>query len=65
MPRGNPNWTKGEPVPWRFRVRGKTPAGEPVTLGHYRTEEEANSHYRELVQEGYYRQVEVIPYESG
>jgi|KBSSwiStaDraftv2_1062776.scaffolds.fasta_scaffold2315719_2 hypothetical protein len=59
MQRGNPEWGKTEPVPWRFRVRGKNPTGEMVNLGCYRTKEEATAHYERLTEEGYYKQLKV------
>jgi hypothetical protein len=59
--KGNPNWGRKEPIDWRFRVRGKNPKGEMVTLGNYREEKEARSRYDELVTEGYYRQLRIQP----
>lgn len=62
MQRGNPNWGKIETVPWRFCVRGKNPDGKMVTLGCYRTKEEATIHYDKLAEEGYYSQLKVKPF---
>jgi len=62
MARGNPDWGKVEPVPWRYRVRGKNPEGTMVNLGLYRTEEEATAHYDRLAEEGYYKQLMVGSY---
>jgi hypothetical protein len=59
MTRGNPNWGHTEPVHWRFCVRGKSPDGKTVTLGHYKTQEEATSHYEQLVNEGYYARLRI------
>ena len=61
MARGNPNWGKQNAVTWRFRVRGKNPDGDMVTLGNYEQEDDARARYRELVDEGYYRQLRVLP----
>lgn len=61
MARGNPNWGKKEPAPWRFRVRGKNPEGEMVTLGSYETKREARARYDELVEEAHYRFLRVQP----
>jgi hypothetical protein len=62
MQRGNPDWGKPEPVPWRFCIRGKNPDGDMVTLGSYRTKEEATAHHDKLTQEGYYKQLRVQPF---
>ena len=59
MARGNPNWGRKDAVDWRFRVRGKNPAGEIVILGNYEKEGEATARYDELVGAGYYRNVRV------
>jgi hypothetical protein len=60
--KGNPDWGKIEPVPWRFCVRGKNPDGDMVNLGFYRTKEEATDHYDRLTEEGYYKQLMVRSY---
>jgi len=62
MPRGNPDWGKSEPQPWRFCIRGKNPDGEMVTLGCYKTRAEATAHYDKLAEEGYYKQLRVRPF---
>lgn len=61
MVRGNPNWAKQNSVTWHFRVRGKNPNGETVTLGNYENEKEAIARYDQLVEEGYYRLLKVHP----
>lgn len=62
MARGNPEWGQNEPVPWRYRIRGKNPSGHTVTLGCYRTKEEAIAHCEQLAKEGYYKKVKVDPF---
>jgi len=59
MAKGNPNWGQQNTVTWRFRVRGKNPDGNMVTLGSYENENEAKARYRELMEEGYYHQLRV------
>lgn len=61
MVRGNPNWGKQNPTTWCFRVRGKSPDDEMVTLGIYESEREAKARHVELVKEGYYRLLRVQP----
>src|SRR5580765_4429840 len=57
MSRGNPNWGTIETLPWRYRIRGKTPDGKMVSLGNYRSKEEATPHYEKLVEQRYYKQL--------
>ncbi|MHC4441976.1 MAG: hypothetical protein ACYTF1_04550 [Planctomycetota bacterium] len=59
MVKGNPNWARNAPVDWHFRVRGKNPDGDMVTLGNFQDEKEAEVRYDELVKAGYYRNLRI------
>lgn len=61
MARGNPNWGKPEPIAWKFRVRGKNPQGQMVTLGNHESEAEAKARFKDLTNEGYYSNLKILP----
>ena len=59
MAKGNPNWGKGKIVDWSYRVRGKNPDGDMVTLGKFEQESEARARYDELLDDGRYQNLRV------